>query len=663
MKREYLRCFIGFIIVFAFAFLVSCGSKDDKENGGEVTSEIVISVELVDQETRQTTNTISITSPGEILIKVENSSGKPITDRLVAVTTTKGTLNPEDGSAITDSQGSAVLGLLAGDDTGAGEITVTVEGTQSTPLAFQIGTVDIRLGAFIDGSFVEGELALSVASGEQLSAGGTATVTATLVDSNDEPFIVQPVEITFSSLCVNAGRSETDEIITTNDGSATAIYRANGCEGLDTITATANTGGNALVATATIDVAGSPVGAIQFVSADPKTIALQGTGGVNREESSIVVFRVVDTNGNPASNNKVNFVLSSEIGGLSLGTDIAQSDSDGYVQVVVISGNIPTSVRVIASVDATSITTVSDELIISTGLPDENSFSISVEIFNPEAWNYDGETIDVNIYAADHFNNPVPDGTALYFTTEGGSIEPSCTTIDGACTVTWTSQDPRPSDGLVTILSTAIGEESFTDVNANGLFDSSDTLQTDLPEAFRDDDNDGIFSYGIEEFFDFNSDGLYSQANGKYNGVLCSDLDICTDELVHVRDDIVICMSGSFAVINFYDAFTDQLLPEPPSVGIDLTGGTEEDIGYFYAIVSDVNGNSMPYDTTINVTSTLGQLEGDTSVTVTNTFYPVRLNLSMKEVIGGVPSSFIDIEVTTPKGNITKDSILVLDDG
>ncbi|MDY6854040.1 MAG: hypothetical protein SWO11_04930 [Thermodesulfobacteriota bacterium] len=653
MKREYLRYVIGFIIICAFAFLISCGSKDDDDDGEGTTSEIIISVELVDQETRQTTNTISIINPGEILIEVEDASGNPITDRLLTVATTKGTLNPVDGTAITDSQGLAELTLLAGDDTGAGEITVTIETFQSTPLAFQIGIVEVRLGAFIDGIFIEGELELSVASGELLSPGGTATVTATLVDSNDELFVAQPVEITFSSLCVDTGRSAIDEIVTTNNGSATAIYRANGCEGLDTITATANTGGNALVATATIDVAGSPVGSIQFVSALPKTIALQGTGGANREETSVVVFRVVDENGNPASNSVVNFSLSTEIGGLSLGTYSAQSDSDGYVQVVVISGNVPTPVRVNATVADTSISTVSDELVISTGLPDQNSFSISSTIDNPEAWNYDGERVEVTILAADHFNNPVPDGTAIWFTTEGGSIEPSCTTINGGCTVTWTSQDPRPFNGLVTLLATAIGEESFIDENANGLFDASDILQTDLPEAYRDDNWDGIFNQGVEEFIDFNFDSLYTPANSVYNGVLCSDLDICTNELVHVRDDKRIVMSGSVAYISFYDS-TGRISQ------IDLANNTPGETKIFYVIVNDRNGNAMPYGTTIGATTTLGQLKGSSSLEVPSTLFPVRLDLVVKE--GGDPSGVVTIEVITPKGTITRSSIPIFGD-
>lgn len=58
---------------------------------------------------------------------------------------------------------------------------------------------------------------------------------------------------------------------------------------------------------------------------------------------------------------------------------------------------------------------------------------------------------------------PVPDGTVVNFTTEGGSIPGSCVTQDGVCSVTFTAQDPRP---------------------ANGRYDTGKRY-TELPETFR----------------------------------------------------------------------------------------------------------------------------------------------------------------------------------
>jgi hypothetical protein len=139
--------------------------------------------------------------------------------------------------------------------------------------------------------------------------------------------------------------------------------------------------------------------------------------------------------------------------------------------------------------------------------------------------NLDGEQSVLSIRMADKFNNPVPDGTVAFFTTEFASIEPSCETFEGGCTVTLTSQEPRqqlfntgfikrtdavacPSHGAMqpcpvslgnifggrsTILATAIGEESFIDANGNGLYDDGELFE-DLGEAFLDHNEDGIYN-------------------------------------------------------------------------------------------------------------------------------------------------------------------------
>ncbi|MCK4467873.1 MAG: Ig-like domain-containing protein, partial [Desulfobacterales bacterium] len=406
-------------------------------------------------------------------------------------------------------------------------------------------------------------------------------------------------------------------------------------------------------------------GFIQFVSATPQNIALSGTGSAERPETSIVVFKVVDENGNPSPNITVNFELTTTIGGLSLINDSAQSDSDGLVQVVVKAGTVATHVRVMATLTATSDTVLSDELVVSTGIPDQDSFSISISSFNPEAWEYDGETVSVSILAADRFNNPVPDGLAIYFTTEGGAIEPSCTTANGSCTIEWRSQNPRPDDGRVTILATAIGEESFTDVNGNGRFDFEDKVYwdkenssqgkplwnplwylkgyDDLPDAFRDDNKNGWYDYG-EDFFDFDENDV-CEGNYKYNGLLCTDdaeeQGICTKELVHVRDDIVIVMSGSYADIDIV------------SLQVDEDGYRTVTIS-----VSDYNGNSMPGGTTVDVETTNGTIVGETSFEVLNITEPLEFEVTLEPSDGEIT---LTVTVTTPKGHETTESIIVID--
>ena len=251
---------------------------------------------------------------------------------------------------------------------------------------------------------------------------------------------------------------------------------------------------------------------MEFSDAKPETINLKGTGGA---ESSLVRFRTLGQTGQPIKGVKVSFALTSNVGGLSLSQDSATSDKDGYVSTSVNSGNISTSIRVTATViDSPQITTVSSELVIATGLPDQKSMSMALEKFNPAGWNYNGVASKVTMLLADAFNNPAPDGTTIYFTTEGGSITSSCPTVNGRCEVSWTSQNPRPPRnsednsisrilcldvgpellntceaeraGRSTILATAIGNESFKDTNGNGIFDPGiDIFRTSNEEKCR----------------------------------------------------------------------------------------------------------------------------------------------------------------------------------
>jgi hypothetical protein len=129
--------------------------------------------------------------------------------------------------------------------------------------------------------------------------------------------------------------------------------------------------------------------------------------------------------------------------------DTQQSDTDGYVSTRMLSGSVASSLQVMAYLDLNEngereeneASTVSKVLIVSTGVADQNSISLSAKLLNPygsRAVEYeggancnglgtkndafytggleaDGLCTDVMIKLADRFNNPVPDGTCGYF--------------------------------------------------------------------------------------------------------------------------------------------------------------------------------------------------------------------------------------------------------
>ena len=402
--------------------------------------------------------------------------------------------------------------FLPQEDNGDDGVIIDVEDPSSTI---------VIIGGQIDGTFVEGQIALGLS---EISATGLTSVSVELRDADGSP-VLTSFDITFTSTCVQAGTSTiVPAVVTTTNGEAQADYAADGCEGNDEITATAVIAEETLIATANLLVEPGDVGSVEFVSATPNQIALAGSGGT---ENSIVTFVVRGETGSPLQDATVNFELNSTTGGLTLFPDNDVSGADGIVTTTVSAGNIATSIRVTATEESSGISTQSSELVVSTGIPDEDSFSISADKFNPEGGNVDGIPVDVTVRAADAFNNPAPENTAISFYAEGGSIDPTCSTdLNGACSVTWRSQQPKPADGRVTILATAIGNESFDDSNGNGLFDDIDVefdSVTDLGEAYADENESGAYEIG-EFFIDFGvPNGLRDGPDGAYNGVLCAN--------------------------------------------------------------------------------------------------------------------------------------------
>ena len=688
---------------------------------------------------------ISGDSSAILFIEVTNEdSTTPLTQALVTATTTIGSITPSTGTAITDANGIALLDIVPGQDVGAGEITVSVLNSNLTK-AFQIAAVDIEIS-----------ISSSIADDELLAAGATALISIEI--SKDGELYTTPLTVEFSSGCVSSGQASIDETVTSIGGFARSTYRPLTCVGGDIITATVITGGDTVSANTTINVSPANIGFLQFIDVTEPVIALKGTGGANRTEISEVTFKLVDSNGNDLASRTVNFELSTAVGGITLGTASAITNASGEVKTSVLSGSIATPVRVIASSEeevegnTVVVTAPSDILVVSTGIADQNSFSLSRSIFNPHALNVDGNTVAVNARLADHFNNPVPDGTAVTFITEGGVIEPSCTTTNGACSVTWTSSNPRPFTdsmyentiaqkcdgglpcplgilnndltidlplgGRATVHAYAIGEETFSDLNGNGYFDSEDFFDDlfDIPEAFIDNNEDGTFggkdcsdgtdpcsrdnSTGdeFEEFVDFDGNGTWTTQNGLYNGLLCREEDetagLCSRQLVNVFQNQEIVMSGDeafFRLVTYADdcsAITGVTAtevrvnsdPTSPLVlsstgqrmcgvnSIDLTEATGTNSVGLTVFIADVYNNPLPVGSEVTIASENGILTGTNSYIFPNTtsFVPVGISFGItREPADGrndITDGFLTISVEATSGLITSTSIVVTDD-
>lgn len=687
--------------------------------------DINISVRLVDSD-GNATSTITASQPGRVIATV-NGISSPI---IVNFSATVGSI--PIASAITDDNNQAIVDIFAGDVLGAGTITASSSSGESGETILVVGSSSVSMGSGTP--FNEGIAEVSLA---EISAGGTSVISVSIIDDQGNLF-TEPVDVNFSSGCVAQSTATMSTPITTSNGIATSTYLAQGCVGADPINVTANAGGINLSANAAINVLAADIGSIEFVSATPENIGIIGTGIVGGSESSTVIFKVKDTDGNPYNNREVNFSLNTDVGGINLSQSNATTNAQGIVQTVINAGSVSTSVRVIASTETLSgqvVFTQSSILVVSTGLPDQDSFSIARAEANPEAWGVNGVEVPVTVYMADADNNPVPDGTAVVFTTEGGSIEDSCTTDNGVCSVMWRSQSPRPAGrlltqsfctladdanaanlcarlplsngknylgqnygGRVSILATAIGEESFPDTNHNGRFDESeyalfqglngDGRPYDLKEAFVDHNEDGLFNDveagfepggELEEPADFNNNGVFDAQDGVYNGILCGFNDVTnpgTDTVnqycanpddepdptkknqkvsTNVRGSSVIIMSGSSPYITLTGT-NDAIVTTSPN--FDSTDTTlyiaGESTGTVSVVIADLHNQPMPAGTIVSFEATVGSAVGTSSYT-----WPSDSSnggSSFGVAIKGeaeANNGLLEIKVTTPGGLTT----------
>ncbi|MEM0514389.1 hypothetical protein WCN91_02875 [Pseudoalteromonas sp. YIC-827] len=712
------------------------------------------------------------TEPAIVFIKVtRDNSSTPIRGAVVTGVTTKGHILEQDGQSRTDNFGIALLNLSAGNDDGTGQVTVDVlDASQTT--SFEINAVQLVM-----------TLDTGLAEGEVLAAGSTTIISANLALSTGESFTT-PVDVKFTSSCAASTPplATIDEVVTSIGGKANATYRANGCNGDDVVTATLSTGQTASV---TLPVAVAETGSIEYLGATNPVLAIKGTGGESLKELSVLTFRLLDVSGNPVPQKEMNFELTQNPGGAVIDSTSQFTNNNGDVMVTVRSGLTAGVLKVKAShlkVDGGTeelLTSLSNGVTVTTGVADQNSFTLAAAQLNPEALNQANVVVDLTVLAADKYNNFVPDGTEVYITTEGGAVgtidgqslseQLLCRTVDGVCNAQWRSQNPipyhhsiyknsvadkcdrwfgaaapctygiresrldaagnieayldesgqdlalnqgllapidRPLGGRATIIAMSNGEESFVDLNNNGRFDAGefDAVLADLSEAFVDNNENGIYdgatapadpltSNGGENeiFFDKEANdslnGVFDEGNGIYNGLLCQDetLDNCSRDLVDVREDLVMVMSGSEAYFravtpmpnvgcqavletDFISLESSDTLNTCDINGIDISSSTPYEVIDVDVYMSDVHNNPLPAGTQITLSADNGVLSGTTSYTVpsTNNIMPLAIGVTISRETdpNGKAVGSLSVEYTTPSGLVgVKKLVTIKDEG
>ncbi len=298
-----------------------------------------------------------------------------------------------------------------------------------------------------------------------LTRGGSETVNYTVADQHGNP-LVSGTTITVTTnnetmllsghTNVTLGDFRTGGAgITTF--SFTASYPATGTEAIAEaqvmITVTSPNGNRthsllqpAIAEGATGGTGGAAV-SISLESITNNEIRVKETGGV---EQTTLTFRVRDAQGNPidlANQIEVDFTaVVNPGGGVQIFPLTATTDDQGRVSTTLTSGTVSGVVQVRAQYDGPPILRSTPvQIVIHAGLPDANHFSVNRPILNMPGGVVYGLTNTITAFVGDRYGNPVENGTAVYFTTNGGIIQGAGFTTNGITSTTLTTAAPFPS--------------------------------------------------------------------------------------------------------------------------------------------------------------------------------------------------------------------------
>jgi len=265
---------------------------------------------------------------------------------------------------------------------------------------------------------------------------------------------VQNAVVSFS-VTDSLGQLLTNSATTDVNGDAIVQLRGLGNSGEGTITAAAAIEGTTISGVKLVNGTADKPGVTLTVLNSAGTSVT--SFGVTQEVT--VQATLVDYDGASAllaadKGQNVNFE-SGNVGTLNKTSDVSNGSD---LATVILTGGAAAEVDNIVATMTINGIAISDSLQvantgINSGNADQNSFTITRIVVGEEAANsatvalegndFNNQEATIRVDLADFFNNPVPNGTIVEFTTELGDITDSCTTTGGTCAVTFTTSDPK----------------------------------------------------------------------------------------------------------------------------------------------------------------------------------------------------------------------------
>lgn len=389
------------------------------------------------------------------------------------------------GSVLTGSEGMAQIFLKPSSAEVSGAYTISAtasykQQTATTNTTFSVQATNVSLSSL-------------TADMISLPSGGQTPISLKVTDGAGKA--LSGIVVNFNSSCGQVP----EQVASDSDGVVKAVFKAINtdttlCSGNVRISATA---GNSTQSTA-LTVAAAEATSIIYTSSDVN-LGIRGSGSSSTGEAEFTVYSGATT----LANARVRVSLEKSPFGLTFGPNrnqadyIATTDANGQIVVPIFPGTTPGPVEIeVTLVDDPLINALSKNITVASSRVTQTGLSLSWEK-NVLDWSYDGDSTKIFARMVDRNGNAVPDGTVINFTAEGGKVTSSCATVDGECPVTFSTQNPRPGDGRVSILAVAEGEKDYIDMNQNNAWDEGiDVLVHNIGDTFRDDNENGTFELG-----------------------------------------------------------------------------------------------------------------------------------------------------------------------
>lgn len=250
--------------------------------------------------------------------------------------------------------------------------------------------------------------------------------------------------------------------VTTVNGIATAKYRAGNQSTTAYIRATFVDGDNIQYDETSIKLTPNTTVASIALSHEFEDLRVQGVGGI---EWTVVSATAYDEFGNRVPEDiPISFTIASgpnggeNIQGHGTGPVVVSTNQSGNAQVTVNSGTIAGTIKLRAS--SGSVVSAVTQLVINAG--PAAHITVGIEQCNVRAWDMINVDNKVSANVVDHWGNPVPDSTSVWFSTEEGFVIAHNLTglgnPKGIATSTWFSGNPR-NDGIVFLYACTDGGE------------------------------------------------------------------------------------------------------------------------------------------------------------------------------------------------------------